>query len=220
MMIQVLIQIIKEFIKHKKRLYELLVFRAKWRLKNQDNRTIANTIFNSSIVHVGFGTYGRLNIHAFGKSNEGLEIGAYCSIAENVHFLLGGEHDYRLFSTFPFCVMYGNGDIDSISHGKIVIEDDVWIGFNSIVLSGVKIGKGAVIAAGSIVTKDVPKYSIWIGNRVVKQRFSKELIGQIDQIDYSSIDPAKIALSFVMTTNITEDNISDVVNHIRNMYLS
>lgn len=218
-MIQVLIQVIKEAIKHKKQIYELLIFRAKWRLKNKENKTIANTIFDSSLVSVGAGTYGRLNIHAFGGNNEGIEIGLYCSIAENVHFFLGGEHDYRLFSTFPFRTMYGDGKNDSISHGKIVIEDDVWIGFNSIIFSGVKIGKGAVIAAGSIVTKDVPKYSIWIGNKVIKQRFPKELVNQLDQINYKLIDPSKIAESFVMTTNVGEDNISDVITYIKSMYV-
>lgn len=218
-MIQILIQIIKEVIKHKIKIYKLLIFRAKWRLKNKENRTIANTIFDSSIVSVGAGTYGRLNIHTFGTNDEGIEIGLYCSIAENVHFFLGGEHDYRIFSTFPFRTMYGDGKIGSISNGKIVIEDDVWIGFNSIILSGVKIGKGAVIAAGSIVTKDVPKYSIWIGNKVIKQRFSKELINQMDQINYKLIDPAKIAASFVMTTNVSEDNICNVITCIKNMYI-
>jgi acetyltransferase-like isoleucine patch superfamily enzyme len=59
--------------------------------------------------------------------------------------------------------------VDIVSH-PIIIEDDVWIGFNSIVLKGVKIGKGVIVAAGSVVTKDIPEYSIVAGNpaKVVK----------------------------------------------------
>jgi acetyltransferase-like isoleucine patch superfamily enzyme len=61
---------------------------------------------------------------------------------------------------------------------KVVIEDDVWVGFGSIILSGVKISKGSIIAAGSVVTNDVPPYSIFGGNpaRFLKYRFSQEEI--------------------------------------------
>lgn len=60
--------------------------------------------------------------------------------------------------------------------GKIVIEDDVWVGSNAIILHGVKIGRGAVIGAGSIVTKSVPPYAIAVGNpaKIIKRRFTDE----------------------------------------------
>ena len=62
--------------------------------------------------------------------------------------------------------------------GNVIIKNDVWIGMNSIILSGVTIGNGAVIAAGSVVTKDIPDYAVAAGNpaRVIKYRFTQETI--------------------------------------------
>jgi acetyltransferase-like isoleucine patch superfamily enzyme len=61
---------------------------------------------------------------------------------------------------------------------KVIIEDDVWVGYGSIIMSGIKIGRGAIIAAGSVVTKDVERYSIVGGNpaKLIKYRFNKEEI--------------------------------------------
>lgn len=68
--------------------------------------------------------------------------------------------------------------------GLVTVEDDVWIGYGAIVLSGVTIGRGAVVAAGSLVTKDVPAYAFVMGMpaRVVKQRFSQEQIAEHERL--------------------------------------
>ena len=70
---------------------------------------------------------------------------------------------------------------------KIIIEDDVWIGFGAVVFTGVKVHRGAIVAAGSIVTHDVPAYAIVAGNpaRVVGQRFTEEEIKKHEEILYS-----------------------------------
>ena len=68
------------------------------------------------------------------------------------------------------CLVYNEKTIDR-KNNDIVIEDDVWIGFGVLIMSGVKVGKGSVIGARSIVTKDVPPYSIFVGNKVIKKRF-------------------------------------------------
>lgn len=73
---------------------------------------------------------------------------------------MSGEHNYSCFSTYPFHRYVIDGSFESISKGPIILEDDVWIGENCIILSGVKIGQGAVIAAGAIVTNDIPPYAI------------------------------------------------------------
>jgi len=64
--------------------------------------------------------------------------------------------------------------------GEIIIEDDVWIGFGAIILSGVRIGRGSIIAAGAVVLKDVPPYTIFtpVQNHVLRRRFSPEQIEQ------------------------------------------
>lgn len=94
------------------------------------------------------------------------------------------------FSTFPFKVKFLNYKFEALTKGPIIVKDDVWIGFGSLVLSGVTIGQGAVIAAGSVVTKDVPPYAIVGGNpaHVIRYRFSNEKIESLKQIDFSDID--------------------------------
>ncbi len=115
---------------------------------------------------------------------EGIEIKSYTSIGPNVSII---EHLHKKDNVTTYFMeknYYQSKDIrkDIISKGKITIEEDVWIGANSVVLSGVKIGRGSIIGAGSIVTKNIPKYSIALGNpaKVVKMRFSKDEILNIE----------------------------------------
>ena len=83
--------------------------------------------------------------------------------------------------------IHGN---DATSKGDIVLEDDVWIGCNAVILSGVHIGQGAVVAAGAVVTKDIPAYAVVAGNpaHIIKYRFDKEYIDELLKIDFSKID--------------------------------
>jgi len=188
-----------------------IIYRRKWRELNKNNYTIAKNKFNFNNVYVGKGTYGDLNIYSFSKHNEHLDIGNYCSIAPNVSFLLSGEHNYKLFSTYPFS--FRNTGIDeSISKGVIKIEDDVWIGFGAIILSGVHIGKGAVIGAGSIVAKDVPPYAIYVGNKVIKYRFSHDVIEKLEKIDYSNININEISQDLLYELN--SENIDEFIRKI------
>lgn len=131
------------------------------------------------LVSVGPHTYGPLEIQGAGR----VIIGDYCSIAANVRIMLA-DHHAEWISTYPFSA---NELLDEwpsargiggypFHKGDVVIENDVWIGRGSTILSGVRIGDGAVIAACSVVPGDVPPYSIVAGNpaKVVKYRFPKE----------------------------------------------
>ena len=69
----------------------------------------------------------------------------------------------------------------------IIVEDDVWIGYGALILSGVTIGQGSIIGARSIVTKDVPPYSIYAGNKVIRKRFPDEIIQKLSTIDFEKI---------------------------------
>lgn len=93
-------------------------------------------------------------------------IGNDVMLAERV-MIIGGNHEISR-TDIPMN-RQGEG-----KQGSIVIEDDVWIGAGSIILSGVTIGKGSVVGAGAIVTKSIPKYSIAVGNpaRVIKNRIT------------------------------------------------
>lgn len=76
---------------------------------------------------------------------------------------------------------------EALCKGPIIIGDDVWIGFNATILSGVNVGKGAVIAAGSVVTKDIPAYAIVGGvpAKVIRYRFERDVIERLNNIDFS-----------------------------------
>ncbi len=156
------------------------------------NRTIASTFFPIDKVKVGKYTYGDLHIQSQNDYDEGLEIGHYCSIARGVCFLLGGNHYYKRFTTYPFkAIFIGDHIIETTTKGKIVVGDDVWIGVEAFIMPGVKIGQGAIVAARSVVTKDVPPYAIAGGNpaRVIRYRFDDNKIQQLLQIDFSKIEP-------------------------------
>lgn len=162
----------------------------KWQKKNSNNWTypanIPANIFDTDLVEVGRCTYGRIDIRSDTKNM--LKIGNFCSIADKVMFMLGFDHPTNLISTYPFKNYFFNG-ISAISKGDIVLDDDVWIGYNVTILSGVHIGQGAIVAAGAVVTKDVPPYAI-IGGvpaKIIKYRFSPNVIEQLLQLDYSQL---------------------------------
>lgn len=174
-----------------KRLLYLFLLRKKWRKKNSHNQTTIKRAFDINRVTVGHGTYGQINVSTFDAlKDEVLSIGNYCSIAGNVHFICGGNHFTDRFLTYPIeKKLFQNGD-EALSKGKIEIEDDVWIGTNALILSGVHIGRGAVIAAGNVVTKDVPAYSIVGGNpaKLLKYRFDKEIIQKLSSLPFEKVN--------------------------------
>ncbi|HFD2047649.1 CatB-related O-acetyltransferase [Clostridium perfringens] len=173
-----------------KSIIKLYKQKRKWRNINKHNYTSINRITDLEKIKVGNKTYGPLNVYAWGSENEGLTIGNYVSIANDVKFILGGNHRYDVFSTYPFKVKLGLEKIEAYSNGEIKINDDVWIGMNSIIMSGVTIGKGSIIAAGSVVTKDVEPYTIVGGNpcKFIKYRFDIDLIDKLDKIDMKNLD--------------------------------
>lgn len=160
-----------------------------WHRKNKHNYTDLNYWRNIPLskVKIGNFTYGSLNVMGFCNSNEELIIGSFCSIARDVMFLLGGEHDCKLITTYPFKNKFFNKN-EALTKGKIIVDDDVWIGYRATVLSGVHIGQGAVIGAGSTVVKDVPPYAVYAGNKIIRYRFNENIIKKLLNFDYSSID--------------------------------
>lgn len=160
----------------------------KWRKLNTHNYTIPVNDFDMKRVKVGKGTYGDLMVLMHDKETT-LTIGNYCSIAPNVTFVVSSDHDLHHFSTYPFKVKLMGEAFEAISKGNIVVDDDVWIGCNTTILSGVHIGQGAVIGAGAVVTKDVPPYAIVGGvpSKIMKFRFSNEIIEELLKVDYSKL---------------------------------
>lgn len=120
-------------------------------------------------------------LYAFGP--ERLIIGRFCAIASGVRFVMpGASHADRGPSTFPFGVFGPPWDatmdivMSAPSRGDTIVGHDVWLGYSALVLPGVTIGHGAVVAATSVVARDVPPYAVVVGNqaRVVRSRFSAD----------------------------------------------
>lgn len=126
------------------------------------------------------------------------QIGRFCSIALGVKIGLD-EHNFSLMSTHPFFYSLTKSKWQSVGSNQTkerpVIEDDVWIGVDAIIMRGVRIGKGAIVGAGAVVTSDVPPYAIVAGvpARVLKFRFNKPLIKQLISDDWC-IDNEQVML--------------------------
>ncbi|NNM73369.1 CatB-related O-acetyltransferase [Enterovirga aerilata] len=133
---------------------------------------------------IGAHSYGRPKVR-FPESGAKLTIGRFCSIADKVEILLGGNHRTDWVTTFPFAAFpelwpgaAASGSAYHGSRGDVVIGSDVWLGSAAMIMSGVAIGHGAVVAARAVVTKDVPPYAIVGGNpaRPIRTRFTEERV--------------------------------------------
>ena len=196
---------------------DLIKYKNLFKKHNKNNYTRLNSGHLSpnsfERIHIGDYTYGNLNILDYGDGCS-LEIGRFCSIANDVVFVMGGNHRLDYPSLYPFRSMF-EGGCTSYSKGDIVIEDDVWIGYGAIILSNVHIGRGAVIAAGSIVTKDVPPYSIYGGNpaRLIRRRFDEDVIDSLMKIDFSKITKENHSLFLeLLEAKATKESVDDLLN--------
>jgi virginiamycin A acetyltransferase len=129
-----------------------------------------------------------------------LKIGKFCSIADDVIIILA-NHKVDLVTTYPFSTlkkfwpsMKSLDLIDHYSNGNVTIGNDVWIGHSVKIMSGVTIGDGAVIAANSVVTKDIPDYGIVGGApaKVIRHRFDEEVINHLMLIKWWDWEDEKI----------------------------
>lgn len=118
---------------------------------------------------------------------EPINIGSFTSIARGVQ-IQEYNHKVKSLSTFTFNykVFERERKSDYLSKGRIDIGHDVWIGMQAIILSGVRVGNGAIVAAGSVVVSDVPDFAIVAGNpaKVIKYRFDQSLIDNINEMSW------------------------------------
>lgn len=143
-------------------------------------------------------------------------IGKFCSIANDV-FIGLGNHPIDLISTSPLFYRKRNTlkielvdeDYEFDEYDPITIGNDVWIGSRAIILDGVNIGNGAIIASNSVITKDVAPYAIVAGvpARVIKFRFTEEKIEELQKLEWWQMSLAEIKEKFVVTKKNGYDNI-------------
>jgi virginiamycin A acetyltransferase len=142
-----------------------------------------------------------------------LVIGKFCALARGVKFIMNGaNHKMAGFSTYPFYIFGGGweqhmpqlGDLPY--KGDTVIGNDVWIGYDALIMPGVKIGDGAIIAARSVVVNDIPAYAIAGGNpaRVIRERFEPDLARELQSLAWWDWPADKISrnLSSIMGADI------------------
>jgi acetyltransferase-like isoleucine patch superfamily enzyme len=158
----------------------------------------------------GVGSYGLPLVRDWDEGST-LKIGAYCSIADEVKILLGGHHRTDWLTTYPFPALIEEAkNIEGYNgtHGDVVIGSDVWLCFGCTILSGVKIGEGAVVAANSVVTKDVPPYAIVAGNPAIfiRWRFPEEVRDILMQVRWWDwpVNEVREVASLLCTNEIAE----------------
>lgn len=147
-------------------------------------------------IPVGKYTYG----YQYLNNNNIESIGAFCSIAEG-QLVIPNDHRMDWITTSPIASLkqFSFTDKDYMSEyisdedRKVVIGNDVWIGARCIIFEGITIGDGAVIAAGSIIRKDVPPYAVVGGvDKILRYRFDKDTVNKLLQIQWWNWDDEKI----------------------------
>lgn len=193
-------------------------YKMEWRKRNLHNFTVAVNQFKMDAVKVGKGTYGNLFVVTRDYQDVQLIMGSYCSIAGGVKFLLSGNHQYDIISTYPYeLLLLNNPDAGiAVAKGNIEVGDDVWIGENAIICSGVKIGQGAIVAAGAVVTKDVEPYAIVGGNpaKVIKYRFSENIRNKLSQMNVEQLfkQISEKRDFYILHLIVNEENINKLIN--------
>lgn len=171
---------------------------------------IKNVITRPNIVVGEYTYYDDINgaeqfeqhvTHHYEFLGDRLIIGKFCAIAKGIEFVMNGaNHRMCSVTTYPFNIM-GHGwecSVPSLEElpikGDTVVGNDVWIGQNVTVMPGINIGDGAIIAANSVVARDVPPYHIVGGNpcRVIKPRFDEELIAYLLELKWWDWSAEKI----------------------------
>ena len=133
-------------------------------------------------------------LYHYPVNKERLVIGKYCSIACGARFMFtSGNHAAGSLSTYPFPIFFEEWGLDVKSvasawdnKGDITIGNDVWIGFESVIMQGVRIGDGAIIGSRAVVTKDVPPYAIVGGvpAKLIKKRFTEGTINKLQSLKW------------------------------------
>lgn len=182
-------------------------------------------MYISDKIRAGAYTYGlhNINVHTW---NEGtfVNIGRYCSIGGDIQIMIGGNHRIDWMTTYPFGHIhedkFGRGHIQGHpqTNGDVNIGNDVWIGNFAMILSGVTIGDGAVIAANAHVVKDVAPYEIVGGNpaRHIKYRFEPEVIELLLKLRWWDLHESIVAeIAPILCSEPTKEKLEELINKYR-----
>ena len=173
--------------------------------------TIYNDFVNDPLLFEKNNVLYHYHIH-----KEKLVIGKFCSIACGTRFLFNcANHTLNSLSTYTFPLFYEEWNLEKSNvvsawdnKGDIIIGDDVWIGYEAVIMSGVHVGNGAIIAARAVVTKDVPPYTIVGGTpaREIRKRFDTDVIKRLLMLKWWDwpIDKIRQCLPYIMNGALDE----------------
>lgn len=157
-------------------------------------------------------------LYQYPVNGDKLIIGKFCSIACGAKFLFtSGNHSLKSLSNYTFPIFFDEWDLDSKNiksawdnKGDTVIGNDVWIGYDAIIMPGVKIGDGAIIGTRAIVTKDIPPYTIVGGvpAKPIRKRFDDKTIEKLLSIKWWNWDKEKIKQNI---QSIQSGNINNLI---------
>ena len=187
---------------------------------------LKNVIKNTNIIVGDYTYYDEFeDVNNFEKnvkyhfdfSGDKLQIGKFCMIASDVKFIMNGaNHLTKAISSYPFAIFgedWGSAmdGKNYPSKGDTIIGNDVWIGYNSTIMAGVTIGDGVIIAANSVVTKNIEPYVIIGGNpaKEIRKRFSYDEIKALLDIQWWNWEIKKITEKI---NGLTDENISQFIN--------
>lgn len=181
----------------------------KYPLTNQSGLVFLKNIIKNPNIIVGDYTYyhdfenpenfERNVLYHFDFEGDKLIIGKFCAIGSDVKFIMnGGNHRTDWLTNYPFPIFGKAWEVAMPeswpNKGDTVIGNDVWIGYGATIMPGVHIGDGAIVAAASVVTRDVPPYSIVGGNpaQVIRKRFANQVIQELLEIQWWNWEIEKI----------------------------
>lgn len=191
-------------------------------LKKIKSKLLPTKFYTRDIVekkykdNIGRFTYGNPKIINWNDGGK-LYIGNFSSIAGGVTIFLGGHHQYGWITTYPFSAKKNIWPVarligkPSFSKGDVVIGNDVLLGHESLIMSGVKIGDGAIVGARALVTKDVPPYAIVAGvpARIIRYRFDTKVINKLLNIKWWNWTEKKIHNEVGM---LSSDQVKQFIN--------
>ncbi len=169
---------------------------------------LKNVVNNPNIVVGDYTYYHDFNdpssfernvLYHFDFNGDKLIIGKFCSIASGVKFIMnGGNHRTDWFTNYPFPI-FQNGWEQAMpeswpNKGDTVVGNDVWIGYDAMIMPGVKVGDGSIVATRAVVTADVEPYSVVGGNpaRLIRKRFDEATVSELVKISWWEWDEEKI----------------------------
>lgn len=182
------------------------------------------TYYDTSFTNKNPENFENENVLYFPTNNTKLKIGKFCCLANKCKFIMSGaNHHLNSFTTYPlfwnfisnpdFKMEYGKLPIDEKYYkylGDTIINNDVWIGYDALIMPGVKIGDGAIIGARSVVTKDVEPYTVVAGNpaKIIKKRFDDKIIEKLLKIKWWNWEIDKIMQKYDAIMNCNLDKLT------------